>query len=68
MNLKERMSLDILGSSWTRAQSSVRILHQQLLQKVLSDGSDHGGERRITAQDPPEEKRRTSFTQSKQKQ
>lgn len=53
-DLKEGMCFDVFRPSWSRAQPPVRILHQQLLQQVLSSGSNHGGERWIAAQNTPD--------------
>lgn len=49
-DLEEGVCLDVLGASRPGAQPPVRVLHQQLPQQVLGDGFDHGGVRRVTAQ------------------
>lgn len=49
-DLEEGVCFDVLGASGSGAQSPVRILHQQLPQQVLGGGFDHGGVRRVAAQ------------------
>lgn len=49
-DLEEGVCFDVLGASGSGAQPPVRILHQQLPQQVLGGGFNHGGVRRVAAQ------------------
>lgn len=49
-DLEEGVCFDVLGASRSGAKPAVRILDQQLPQQVLGNGFDHGGVRRVAAQ------------------